>query len=187
MKKKIIYSLIGLLSITLCTLGYLNYDNKGFYYGLDCTFCKKEIPFKIRPHFNDSYPQQFVLIDDRNGIELAGSGFNYYKSNFKIKDIVGYGYNDTSLIITATNSIDSLRYLISYQTSYKSDKENLEISFRDLNDVDLDEIKENYKWYDIDEEKNNTIRFIKFTCAFGALLSLFLVVYSLLALYKKKR
>jgi hypothetical protein len=175
MKKKIKYGVIGLLGITFCTYGYLNYDNIGFYYGLDCTFCKKEIPFNIRPNFYDIYPQQFVMID-RKGIELAGSGFNYYKSNFKIKNIKGYGYNDTSIVITATDNIDSIRYLISYQTSYKSDKDNTLISFRDLNNTDLEKIKKNYQWYEFHEEKINTIRFVKFMCVVGTLLSLFFII-----------
>jgi hypothetical protein len=134
------------------------------------------MPYNLKPH--DGFDFSFTL-NDEDGFELVGIGFRYRKSSFTIKNFLAYGYNDTSVIVKCTDSLNAVKYLISYETGYKSKKGNPEISFKDLSNGDFEQIKNNYKWIDIDEEKANTIRFMKFLFMLGAVLSLFFIVRKL--------
>jgi hypothetical protein len=173
-KVKNFATLFSLVVGILCGLFYLKYDNKGFEYGLGCNFCEEKLPYNLIPKI-DQY-SSFTL-NDEDDFELVGIGFGYIKSSFIIKDFLAYGYNDTSIIVKCTDSLHNIKYLISYETSYKSDKGNPSISFKD---IDNNQIKGRYHWVEIDEEKVNTIRFMKFLFIVGALLSLFLIVRKLL-------
>ena len=93
---------------------------------------------------------------------------------------MGYGYNDTSVLLKCTDSLNNIKYLVSYEIGYKSDKENPVISFKDINYNEYSQIKNNYQWIKIDEEKANTIQIMKFLFIVGALLSLFFIVRKLL-------
>lgn len=166
------FVLLGVLSV----LFYLKYDSKGYDYGLGCTFCNKTMPYNLKPQTDRYY--SFVLLDE-DDFELTGSGFRHRQSSFKIKNFLGYGYNDTSVLLKCTDSLNNLKYLISYETGYKSNKGNPAISFKDIENSEYNQIKGNYQWIEIDEEKANTIRFMKFIFIIGALFSLFFIVRNL--------
>lgn len=174
MKKEIIFGLLFFVFILL----YLRYDSKGYDYGLDCSFCNKDMPYGLIPKFNSDYPQNFVLLDE-DGFELAGIGFSYRQGSFKIKNVLGYGYNDISVVLKCRDSFNNIKYLVSYETGYKSEKGNPAISFMDIDNIEYNSIKDNYQWVEIDEEKVNTIRFMKFTFIVGVLFSLFFIVRKL--------
>lgn len=179
MKKVIEFSVFGVLFLVLVLL-YLRYDNIGYYYGVECSFCNKNIPYGLTPKINSDYPQSFCLLDE-DGFELAGIGFRYRQSSFRIKNFLGYAYNDTSVLLKCTDSLNNIKYLVSYETGYKSDKEHPIISFKDINNDKYNKIKDNYQWIEIDEEKANTIRFMKFLFIVGILLLLFIIVRKLLS------
>ena len=124
-----------------CSLLYLKYDSKGYEYGLGCNFCNKKLPYNLVPISNSEYPQRFYLNDEED-FELVGIGFSYRKNSFKIKNFLGYGYNDTSVIVKCTDSLNTIRYLTSYETGYKSKNGNPEISFKDLSNSDFEQVKE---------------------------------------------
>jgi hypothetical protein len=178
----IVFVVLFIVSILL----YLRYDTKGYSYGLECSFCNKNMPYGLTPKINSDYPQSFVLLDE-DEFELVGSGFRFYGSSFKIKNFLGYGYNDTSVLLKCTDSLDNLKYLVSYETAYKSNKGNPAISFKDLENSEYNRMKDNYQWIEIDEEKANTIRFMKFIFIIGALLSLFFIVRNLFRLLRKNK
>ena len=175
--RKHIALIILILLFILNLLLLLKYDKQGYYFGLDCIFCKKDIPFKISPKL-DRY-SVFSLIDE-DGFEIIGKGFRYNRTDFTIKDFSAYGYNDTSIMIKCTDSLNNWKYLVSYKTGYNSKKGNLEISFRDLNTNNFKIEKEKYQWIEIDEEKANNIRFMKFLFIIGAFVSLFFIIRKLL-------
>jgi hypothetical protein len=182
-------SLIGItLSVLLFivfTLLYLNYDKKSYNYGNGCDFCSKKLPYNLVPKFYRDYPQRFYLLDD-DGFELVGSGFRYETTNFTVTDFLAYGYNDTSIIAKCTDSLKNIKYLISYKTGYISKKGNPEISFKDLSNSKFEQTKNNYQWVDVDKEKANNFRFMKFIFMIGALLSLFFIIQKLFKLINKK-
>ena len=120
MKKKGLILLV--VSLVIFVLLYLVYDSKGYEYGLGCDFCKKEMPYGLKPIFYSEYPQRFYLLDE-DGFELVGIGFRYETTNFKIKDFLAYGYNDTFVLLKCTDSLNNIKYLTSYKTGYKSKKE----------------------------------------------------------------
>lgn len=183
--KNIISFIVFGVSFFIFLLLYLNYDSKGYHYGLKCNFCNMNLPYGLSLKMNSDYPQDFVLLDG-DGFELVGSGFRYRQSSFKIKDFLAYGYNDTSVIVKCTDSLNIAKYLVSYETAYKSKKGNPEISFKDLSISDFEQIKDKYQWFEVDEEKANTIRFMKFSFIIGALLSLFFIVKKIFKLRSKK-
>lgn len=184
MKKLIGLSLFAVSFIVFVVL-YFNYDKKGYLYGYGCNFCNEKLPYNLQPVFYPEYPQRFYLLDE-DSLELVGNGFRYRQSNFTVKDFLAYGYNDTSVIVKCTDSLNTTKYLISYETKYKSKKGNPTISFKDINDSYFEQVKNKYQWVEIDEEKANTIWFIKFIFLVGALLSLFFFIRKILRLKKSR-
>lgn len=184
--KKIIKFILLVILFIISILLYLIYDKKGYSYGLGCSFCNKNMPYGLTPKINSDYPQNFVLLDE-DGFELTGNGFRHEQSNFKIKIFLGYGYNNTSVLLKCTDSLNNPKYLVSYETDYKSNKGNPTISFKDIENIEYNQIKDNYQWINIDEEKVNTIKFMKFIFIIGALLSLFFIVRNLSKLLKEIR
>ncbi|MCC5922109.1 MAG: hypothetical protein JJU23_15640 [Cyclobacteriaceae bacterium] len=182
MKKLIGFIVFGVLFIVFILL-YLSYDNKGYRYGLECSFCNKDMPYGLTPKINSDYPQNFVILDE-DGFELTGSGFRHRQSSFKIKNFLGYGYNDKSVLLKCTDSLNNIKYLVSYETGYKSNEGNPSISFKDIDNSEYIQIKDNYQWVEIDEEKANSAKFIKFMFVVGALLSLFFIVKNLFKLLR---
>lgn len=184
MKKVIGFIVFGVL-FSVFVLLYFRYDNKGYHYGVECIFCNKNMPFGLTPKINSDYPQNFVLLDE-DDFELTGIGFRHRQSSFKIKNFLGYGYNDTSVLLKCTDSLNNIKYLVSYETGYKSERGNPVISFKDIDNNKYIQIKDSYQWIEIDEEKANTIRFMKFLFIVGALLSLFFIVRKLLRIRTEK-
>ena len=158
-------------------LYYLKYDSKQYYYGWDCAFCNKALPYNLEP--NDYYDRSFTLMDD-DGFELVGIGFKYRRSHFKIENFLGYGYNDTSIVAKVTDSVNNIKYLSSYETGYKSEKGNPEISFEDMPEAKFQQVKEKYNWVDLDEEELMKIRRYKTLSFIGAIISLLLLLWYLI-------
>jgi len=166
-----------------CSLFYLKYDSKSYDYGFDCTFCNKKLPYNLKPQTDRYY--SFNLLDE-DGFELVGKGFRYETTDFTIKDFLAYGYNDTSVIVKCTDSLNNIKYLTSYKTGYKSKKDNPEISFKDLSNNDFEQIKPNYQWVEIGEEKASNISRMEFLFMVGTLLSLFFTIRKLFKSRKTK-
>lgn len=181
--KKYVLVILFSASFIICSIFFLRYDKVGFYYGLDCSFCKERLPYNLKP--NDGEQFSFTLKDE-DDFELVGSRFRYITTNFTIKDFVAYGYNDTSVVIKCTDSLNTIRYLISYETSYKSKKGNPEISFKDLNDSNFESVKDKYQWFEVDKETYYAIDRNKFLSMLGAFFSLFFVIWTLVRLRSKK-
>ncbi len=181
-KKTVGVLALGIVFIIAISM-YLRYDKIGYYIGFGCTFCDKNIPYNLNPSADRYY--SFTL-NDEDDFELIGTGFGYKNSSFIIKDFLAYGYNDTSVIVKCTDSLNIARYLVSYETAYKSKKGNPEISFKDLSISDFEQIKDKYQWFEVDEEKANTVRFMKFLFIIGALLSLFFIVKKIFKLRNNK-
>ena len=182
--KKNIWIILFSISFIVCALFYLKYDSKGYEYGLGCNFCNKKMPYHLMPSFYSQYPQSFYLKDE-DDFELVGIGFSYRKNSFKIKNFSAYGYNDTSVVIKCTDSLNTIKYLTSYETGYKSKKGNPEISFKDLSNSDFEQVKDKYQWFEVDKEKGYSIDRTKFLFMLGALLSLLLLLLSLFKLRKR--
>ncbi len=161
----------------ICSVLYLKYDSKGFEYGLGCNFCNKKLPYNLTP-ITDRYGS--FTLNDEEDFELIGTGFGYKKSSFIIKNFLVYGYNGTSVFAKVTDSLNNVKYLISYETAYKSKKGNPQISFKDLSNSDFEKIKDNYQWVELDEEKGNKIRFYRALSFVGAVLSLLLLLWHLI-------
>lgn len=173
--KKIMWLILPIVSLIVFTSLYLVYDSKGFEYGLGCNFCNKKMPYSLEPIFHSGYPQSFYLKDE-DDFELVGIGFSYRKNSFKIKNFLAYGYNDTSVVVKCTDSLNTIRYLTSYEIGYKSKKGNPAISFKDISNSDFDQIKDKYQWFDIDKEKVYAVDRNKFLSMLGVVLSLFFIV-----------
>ncbi len=178
MKKTAVRLLLG-LSFIVFVFFCLKFDAAQYNYGFGSIFCKRKLPYNLEAKLYSDYPQRFYLLDE-NGLELIGKGFKFYNNSFTINNLLAYGYNDTSIITKVTDSLNNVRYLASYETKYKNKKGNPEISFKDLINSDFEEIKENYQWVELDEEKGNKIRFYRALSFVGAVLSLLLLLWHLI-------
>lgn len=174
--KKNIWIVLFSISFVLCALLYLKFDRDGYHYGLGCRFCKERIPYYLTPHDGSQF--SFTLKDE-DDFELVGIGFRYRKSSFTIKNFIAYGYNDTSVVVKCADSLNTIKYLTSYETGYKSKNGNPEISFKDLSDTDFEQVKSKYQWYEVGKEKFYAVERNKFLSMIGALLSLLLLLISL--------
>lgn len=178
--------LTGLLflvaSFILCTLLYIRYDSLGCDYGFGCIFCKERMPYGLKPHI-DKY-SSFSLLDE-DGFELTGSGFRHRQSSFKIKNFLGYGYNDSSVLLKCTDSLNNIKYLVSYETGYKNNKGNLAVSFKDINNIEQSEIMDTYQWVEINKDRVGKVRQYKALSFIGTILSLLLIIRSLFKLKKR--
>ena len=137
----------------------------------------------MKPHDGSEF--SFTLKDEED-FELVGIGFRYETTNFKIKNFLAYGYNDTSVIAKVTDSLNNVKYLISYETGYKSKKGNPSISFKDLSNSGFEQAKDKYQWFEVDKEKVYAVDSNKFLSMLGALLSLIIIVWRLFKLRSKK-
>jgi len=158
-----------LLLFLMSIVNYLIWDNIGYKYGVGSLSFGTSIPYGSKPDYTGS----FQLIDD-DGFEFVGSGFRYRKTNFTIDNFLAYGYNDTSIIVKCTDSLDDLRYLISYETKYKYKSGIPEIGFYEIpEDVYLKK-KKYYKWVVLDSSHVLTITRIRAFSFLGALVFGFL-------------
>lgn len=165
--------------------GYITYSQKGYPYGLGCTVCNKYLPYGLTPKISQDNPFNFVLFDN-DDYELVGIGFRYRNSSFTVNDFLAYGYNDSSVIVKAADSIGATHYLLSYKTGYNSKKGNPEISFRDLSQDDYQLIRENYQWIEIEEGNVKDIKRKKAISLIGVLLSTSLIIIRLKKLRNPK-
>jgi hypothetical protein len=182
MKKNVLIILFS-ASFIISTIFYLKYDKVGFYYGLECSFCNEKLPYNLKPHDGGQF--SFTL-NDEDDFELVGSRFRYQTTNFTIKDFLAYGYNDTSVVVKCTDSLNTIKFLTSYETGYKSKKGNPEISFKDLSNTDFEQVKSKYQWYEVSKEKYYAVDKNKFLSMLGVFLSLVFVVWRLFKLRSKK-
>lgn len=170
------------VSIVVFVFLSLKYDRSRYDYGWGCAFCNNSLPFKVKPKFTFEYPQSFTLIDDDN-FELIGVGFRYKRSSFKIDDFLGYGYNDTSILVKAADSLGNIKYLTSYETDYKNSKGNAEISFEDVTEKYFQQVKGNYNWTDLREGKAGQVNMKRLISFAGIIISGFFLLWQL---FKKK-
>lgn len=139
MKNVMKFGGLGVLFLVLVLL-YLRYDKTGYYYGVECSFYNKNMPYGLTPKINFDYPQSFCLLDE-DGFELVGIGFRYKQSSFRIKNFLGYAYNDTSVLLKCTDSLNNIKYLVSYETGYNRNKGRPDISFKDIDNDDTIRLK----------------------------------------------
>lgn len=55
MKNVMKFSGFGVLFLVLVLL-YLRYDKTGYYYGVECSFCNKNMSYGLTPKINFDYP-----------------------------------------------------------------------------------------------------------------------------------
>jgi hypothetical protein len=169
-------------------LFFIKYDKKGYNYGLDCYFCKKNLPFKMQPLYVLEYPQRFILIDFicKDGYSVAiGTGIRHSHSSFIIKDFLSYGYNDTSIVVKCKDSLNNIKYLISY-TKYDIDNCTPSVHFQDLSSARYQEINNNYEWYNVDNENIEKIMHRKYRILFVGILLTILFFISLVRFARSK-
>lgn len=176
-KKRLIKVILLSILWVVCVLLYLKYDNKQFDYGWGCTYCNKTLPYNLEPNY--SYYRSFTLMDE-DELPVIGKGIRQHSSSFEINNILCYGYNDTSIIAKCTDSLNNIKYLSSYETKYKTKKGNPVISFRDMDEEYYEQVKDNYRWIEIDEEKIYKISRYKTFSFIGALVLLLIIPWQVI-------
>jgi hypothetical protein len=155
--------------LVLCCVLYLKYDRKGYFLGIECLVCNGKLPYQLKPEYKKGYLGGLKLLD-KEGFELVGSGFRFENMNSKILNIISYGYSSNSLIVKCTDSLNTIRYLISYETKYLNDNGSPDISFKSIEYADYEKIKGDFKWLNVDENEVITVQFIKFLFGVGIIL-----------------
>lgn len=164
---------LTVLLLIVFSLFYIKFDRQQYYYGFDCIFCDTELPYHLKPKIDRYYT---FTLNDEDDYELVGNGFKYQSTSSEIKEFLGYGYNETSILVKYADSLNNIRYLSSYETGYKSSKGNPEISFKEINEAEFKQRIENYNWFDLDKDKAGKIRFYRTLSFIGAVLSLLLLL-----------
>lgn len=177
----IVFGLIFIVSVLL----YLYYDRESSSYGSTCLFCEHPLPFGMRAK-SGNYAGGLVLVD-ASDFESVGKGFTYQRAGFKMEDFLAYGYNDTSLIVKCTDSLDNINYLISYKTGYKNEKGYDEISFEKLAIKQFDRIKQKYSWVLLNEEQIKMSAVRKNLVLVGMIISLFFFIGEMINLRKMEK
>jgi len=108
-----------------------------------------------------------------------------FRGGDKIKNILSYGYNDTSVIVKCTDILNNVRYLISYETSYKNSRGNPIVSFKHIENIECNQIKGFYKWVEINEGEIDSIKSMKVTFVLGILFFVLLIACRKRHLYDK--
>ncbi len=130
---------------------YLTIDTKNFINQSSFYHDKRKMPFGISPVYHYEYPQHFDLIGD-DGFEIIGNGFRYEQCDFTIKRILAYGFNDTSIVVKCSDSLNKIRFLSSFKTGIQSKKGNPEISFREQKHNPFILHNNGYQWYEVDKK-----------------------------------
>lgn len=143
-----IFSFLLFIFLIFYLFDYLTIDNNNFNYRSSFYQHKCKMPFGISPVNHSEYPQHFDLIDDE-GFEIIGNGFRYEQCDFTIKRILAYGFNDTSIIVECTDTLNKIRFLSSFKTGYQSKKGNPEISFKELKNSSFILHKIDYQWHEV--------------------------------------
>lgn len=176
-----------IILIIMCissVFAYLYYDSVSYEYGLGSNFSEKRLPFYLQPSYEMNYPQRFVILDDE-GDKSVGKGCRFFGSKLLINEIIGYGYNDSSIVIKATDSLNHIKYLISYIYKVKNNFNPI-IGFKDLNENDFQANKYKYTWTELDEKIIEKIRLFTFISSIGFLTTLFLLIRRLYKTLKSK-
>jgi hypothetical protein len=179
MTKKFCVLIVCSIFFCISIFYFIKYDSERFDFGLGCGFCDKKMPFDLEYKFYSDYPQRCCILES-DGVVLVGNGSRYYSNSFKIKDFLGFGYNDTSVVVKCTDSLNVIRYLTSYETLYRSTNGNPVISFKDLSNGDFNQIRLNYNWVIFHQKKAQEVTFKRFLSFLGALLSLILIIRRLI-------
>jgi hypothetical protein len=102
---------IILLFITIAMVGiWISIDKKMFFYGRNI-FNYNLLPQKIYPEFRHDFEGGFTIFD-KYGFSLLARGFplaNGVKEN--VKNIIEYGYNDKSILVSVETEKNKTRYV----------------------------------------------------------------------------
>jgi hypothetical protein len=186
MKNAIKFIVLVVLFLVLILL-YFIYDRKGYYQGIGCRFCNKDLPYGLKPEIY-SHDLIFVILDD-DGFELEyfDMRFKHNKPTTDRYSITSleYGYNDTSLLLKVKDTLNNTKYLLSYKTDYAGTKHGFpNIRFKNIDNGVYNQIKDNYQWKEISLDAANDTEFVKFISVVGAWLVLCFFVKKLLKLGK---
>lgn len=176
-----------IILIILCissVFAYLYYDSVSYEYGLGSNFSEKRLPFYLQPSYEMNYPQKFVLLDGE-GDKSVGKGCRFFGSKLLINEIIGYGYNDSSIVIKATDSLNHIKYLVSY--IHRVNNNNIPIiAFKDMDESDFQANKYKYTWTELDENIIEKIRSFTFVSSIGFFTTLFLLIRRLYKAVKSR-
>lgn len=161
--KRVILLILFILFVFFSAF-YVKLDKEAGICGLSSFFGKNQLPYGICSK-TESCPPNFLLIDP-DGYEMLGIGFGILGSDFIINDLLSFGYNDTSIIVKCQDSAKNIRYLISYKTNNKYKNGIHEIYFFSINDNNIGESenKYKYKWFDISTQHLDYLIKKRFLC-----------------------
>ena len=137
----------SLLIFLTSTYFYKKVDSKCYYYGCGSMFYQNVLPNNISPNY---YELNFTLIDE-DGYEIIGNSFIFENSNFEIKEILSYGYNNKKIIVKCESSSNKYQYFISYETRYKNLKSHPEISFKEISNNYVEKNINKFNWINLDK------------------------------------
>ena len=160
-----------LLLFLLNFVNYLIWDNIGYKYGVGSLSFGTSIPYGVFPVYSGSFQ-----LAEGDGFYIIGPGFKYREMDFNIYDILGYGYNDSSIVVKCTDSLKNLHYLMTCETEYMLESGIPSLSFQEIpEDVYLKK-KKYYKWVVLDDSYVLTITRIKAFSFLGSVVFGFLLL-----------
>lgn len=163
---------IVVLAISLAL--FVEIDCRGYEYGLSSCLCSRRLPYNLTPSL-DPHSSFFLKNDD--DYEVAGIGFRFETTDFVVKNIISYGYNDSTIVLVTTDSLNSVRVLAAYETGYTTHRGYPEISFKELLGYDEFDTASQLQWVNVDRDMWYHIYRVKFVLLLGMVLLLVLTAY----------
>lgn len=173
---KIIVSVLLVLIVVDLTIYYIISRNNVWPPFL----LKKDLPFNMQPMFYSHYPQAFCLLDS-TGIPLLYPGLTFQNdsTNFGIKEIVEYGYDDTTLVSACVDSSNSIKY---FRSRVYCQQLGPEIDFFEISIEQYDILRYSHKYTWVNVKKSIDKAYHISVCFFRLLLILVSTLIAILLL-----
>lgn len=106
-------------------------DSDLFYDGRSYFFANRDLPFEIKPVFDNEYNEGFYF-EDKHGFSLVTKGDSKYLINqnetyINVKRIQSYGYSSNKLIVEVQTAADNNNVYLIFQHNKKFDKLDVQL------------------------------------------------------------
>jgi hypothetical protein len=148
---------------------YIKNDKEGFYYGLGCDFCSCKLPYDVSPEM-DNYGG--FTLNDNTGFPIIGGGFSFNRSDLKIRNILAYYYDDSSLICKVSDTTGNDKYLSMYV--YKKMNQSV-FGFKEVDKSQIQGLSYKNRWFLLNKEYSDNVYLKKKIAVIGIAVSILLI------------
>lgn len=173
MKQNLIYLVLGLLFF-FCICQYIMIDYQKFEYGRGYNICRRTLPYGVTPKGD---PFSFNL-EGRDARPLIGDQRDGSSKARPSTEIVGYGYNESIMIVMTHDYFNRIHYYVSkVANNYTADSLYHDVNLKSISEVDFKQYKSKCRWVYKDIDHGNILSAKGNNYLNGAIFILLLFVY----------